>query len=107
MLERFESLNEFPDNVNMALKSLSQGSFISKIPEGDLERLGRIADRTSYRILIGVMVASFVIGMSLVILATQNALVAEPTLIIVLVYAVAILIVVFSAAQLIRSIDKH
>jgi ubiquinone biosynthesis protein len=107
MLERFESLNEFPDNVNMTLKQLSKGSFISKIPEGDLERLGRIADRTSYRILIGLMVASFVIGMSLVVLATQNAVVAEPTLIIVLVYAVAILIVVFSAAQLIRSIDKH
>jgi ubiquinone biosynthesis protein len=107
LLERFDSVKEFPKNVNMAFKQLSKGSFILKIPDEDLERLERTADKTSYRILLGLVVASIVIGMSLVLLATQRVLAAEQIQFAVLVYAVAILIVVFSAVQLMRSREKH
>jgi ubiquinone biosynthesis protein len=107
MLERFDSMKEFPNNVNMLVKHLSKGSFISRIPDDNLERLERIADRTSYWILLGLVVAAIVVGMSLVVLATERALVQEPVQIAVLVYALAVLIVVFSMVQLMRTRDKH
>jgi len=106
VLERFDDLKEFPNNVNMMVKQLSKGSFALKMSDDDVERFGRIADRTSYRILLGLVVSSIVIGMSLVVLATQSALAAEPIQITVLVYAIAVMLVVFSMVQLIRSQDK-
>jgi ubiquinone biosynthesis protein len=106
ILERFNSLKEFPNNVNMTLKQLSKGSFILRIPDDNLKRLERIADRTSYRILLGLVVASIVVGMSLVVLATLRVLAQEPIQIAVLVYALAILIIVISMVELMRSRDK-
>jgi ubiquinone biosynthesis protein len=103
LLQRFDSLKEFPKNVDMAVKQLSKGTFISRIPNDDLERLERIADRTSYRILLGLVVASIVVGMSLVMLATRGVFTQEPVQVAVLVYAVAMVIVIFSTVQLVRS----
>ena len=103
MLERFDSLKDLPSNVNMMFKQLSKGSFVLKIPDDSLERLERIADRTSYRILLGLVVASIVVGMSLVLLATQRVLTQESVQVAVLVYAIAIVIVVFTAVQLVKS----
>jgi len=50
-------------------------------------------------------VASIVVGMSLVLLATQRVLTQESVQVAVLVYAIAIVIVVFTAVQLVKS--KH
>ena len=107
MLERFDRLKEFPKNVTLALKQLSKGSFVLKIPDEDLERIEKMADRTSYRILLGLVVASIVIGMSLVLLVTQRTLSAEQAQIAVFIYAAAILIIVFTAVELMRSREKH
>ena len=103
LLEKFDSLKGLPNNVNMMFRQLSKGSFVFKLPNDDLERLERIADRTSYRILLGLVIASIVVGMSLVVLATQSALAQEPVQITVLVYAVAILVVVVSTVQILKS----
>ena len=103
MLERFDDIKELPNNVNMALKQLSKGNLVLKVPDDDFGRLERIADRTSYRILLGLVAASIVVGMSLVFLASQSVLTGESVQFAVLVYAVAVLIVVFSAVQLMRS----
>jgi len=107
MLKKFDGLREFPKNVNSTLKQLSKGSFLLKISDGDMERLEKIADRTSYRVLLGLMVASIVIGVSLALFAAQRVLTTAPVQIIVLVYAVAIIIVVFSTFELLRSQEKH
>lgn len=106
MLEKFDSLKEFPKNVNSTLKQLSKGSFLLKMSDVDLERLERVADRTSYRILLGLVVASTIIGVSLVTFAAVRVLTASVE-IAVLVYAVAIVIVVFSMIGLMRSRDRH
>jgi ubiquinone biosynthesis protein len=103
LLERFDSLKGLPNNVNMMFRQLSKGSFVFKLPDEDLERLERIADRTSYRILLGLVIASIVVGMSLVVLATRGALAQEPVQITVLVYAVAIIVVVVSMFQILKS----
>ena len=107
LFEKFDSLKEFPKNVNMTLKQLSKGIFIFKIPDDDLSRLERIGDRASYRILLGLVIASIVVGMSLVVLATQNVLAAVPVQVTLFVYAFAILIVLLSAVQLLRSRNKQ
>jgi len=108
LLEKFDNLAEIPKNVDAALKQLSKGSYLLKIPDDDIQKLERIADRTSYRILLGLVVSSILIGMSIVILATQNMLgVVEPIQITLLIYAIAILIIVISVVQLVRSRDKH
>ena len=107
LFEKFDSLKEFPKNVNMTLKQLSKGIFILKIPDDDLSRLERIGDRASYRILLGLVIASIVVGMSLVVLATQNVLAAVPVQVTLFVYAFAILIVLLSAVQLLRSRNKN
>jgi ubiquinone biosynthesis protein len=107
ILEKFDSLKEFPKNVSTMFRQLSKGSFVLRIPEDNLERLERIADRTSYRILLGLVVASIVVGMSLVVLATQRVLTQEPIQIVVPVYAFATLIVVLSVIELMKSRDKH
>ena len=107
LFEKFDSLKEFPNNINMTLKQLSKGIFIFKIPDDDLSRLERISDRASYRILLGLVIASIVVGMSLVVLATQTVLTTVPVQVTLVVYAFAILIILLTAVQLMRSRKKH
>jgi ubiquinone biosynthesis protein len=107
MVEEFEKIKELPKNANTVLKQLSKGYFILKIPDKDLEELERIADRTSYRILIGLVLSSIVMGMSFVVLAEQSVLAAESLQIAVIVYVVAVLILVVSTIQLMRARDKR
>jgi ubiquinone biosynthesis protein len=107
MIKKFDSLKEFPKNLNLTLRQLSKGFLVLKIPDGDLVRLERIADKTSYRILLGLVIASIVIGMSLVLLAAQSALASIPIELVVFAYSIAILILVFSAIGLMRSRRKH
>jgi ubiquinone biosynthesis protein len=107
LIEKFDNLREFPKNVNMTLKQLSRGIFVLKTPDDDLARLERIADKTSYRILIGLVIASIVMGMSLVLLATQSVLASLPVQLVVFAYAIAVVIVVLSAVGLMRLRGKH
>ncbi|MCJ7635701.1 hypothetical protein MUP77_25330, partial [Candidatus Bathyarchaeota archaeon] len=98
---------KLPNNINLVLQRLSAGSFMLRIAHDDLDRLGNIFDRAAYKLLLGLMIASIVVGMSLIVLATQNLFSTEALQIIVLFYVVAIFIGVFSVVQLIRSRDKH
>jgi ubiquinone biosynthesis protein len=107
LFEKFDSLKEFPKNVNMTLKQLSKGSFILKIPDEDLSRLERISDRASFRLLLGLVIASIVVGMSLLLLATQSVLSVVPIQLILFAYALAVLIIIISAIGLMRSRNKH
>jgi len=70
-------------------------------------RLSNSIDRASYKILLGLVLASIVVGMSLVVLATQSVLTPESFQVTVIVYAVAIFVGIFSSVQLIRERDKR
>jgi ubiquinone biosynthesis protein len=107
ILEALLDAKELPNNINLVLQRLSAGSFMLRIAHDDLDRLGNIFDRAAYKLLLGLVMASIVVGMSLIIVATQNRFIMEALQIIVLFYAVAIFIGVFSVVQLIRFRDKH
>jgi ubiquinone biosynthesis protein len=107
ILEALQDVKDLPSNVNMVLKRLSMGSFTFKIAHDDLDRLGNSIDRASYKILLGLVLASIVVGMSLVVLATQSVLTPESFQVTVIVYAVAIFVGIFSSVQLIRERDKR
>ncbi|MCX6649928.1 MAG: AarF/UbiB family protein [Candidatus Bathyarchaeota archaeon] len=107
ILDAFRDAKDLPSNINSALKRLSQGSFTFKIAHDDLDRLGNSIDRASYKILLGLVMASIVIGMSLVVLATQSVLSAESFQLTVAIYALAVFVGIFSVVQLIRERDKR
>ncbi|MDP2900808.1 MAG: AarF/ABC1/UbiB kinase family protein, partial [Candidatus Bathyarchaeota archaeon] len=86
---------------------LSTGKVTMKIAHDDLDRIGNSIDRASYKILLGLLLASIVIGMSLIVIATQNILTEESFLLTISVYAVVVLVGVFSVFQLIRQRDKR
>ena len=95
------------NNINAALKRVSQGPFTFKIAHDDLDRLGNSINRASYKILLGLVMASIVIGRSLVVLATQSVLSIESFQIAVVVYALAAFVGIYSVIQLIRERDKR
>jgi ubiquinone biosynthesis protein len=107
LLYAFQDAKDLPNNVNMAIKRLSTGSFTLKIAHDDLDRLGNSIDRASYKVLLGLVMASIVVGMSLVVLATQSMLTVESLQITVLVYAIAIFVGILSVVQLICERDKR
>jgi hypothetical protein len=61
-----------------------------KIAHDDLDRLGKNIDHASYKNLLGMIVASIVIGMSLVVVAMKDVLSINYFLLVVLTYVVAI-----------------
>ena len=98
---------EIPDNVNLALKKISQGSFTWRIAHDDIDRLGNSIDRASYKIMLGMIIASIVVGTSLVVLATQEVLTLEGFQLTVAIYIFAILIGIFVVLQIIRGRSKR
>jgi ubiquinone biosynthesis protein len=107
ILDAFNEVKELPNSVNMALRRISRGSFTFKFAHDDIDRLGNSIDRASYKMLLGLVMASIVIGMSLVVLATQSVLSVEAFQLTVAIYAVAVLVGIYSVVQLIRERDKR
>ncbi len=107
ILDAFQNATDLPENVNETFKRLSTGKVTMKIAHDDLDRIGNSIDRASYKILLGLLLASIVIGMSLIVIATQNILTEESFLLTISVYAVVVLVGVFSVFQLIRQRDKR
>jgi ubiquinone biosynthesis protein len=105
--EAFLEAKDIPSNFNLALKRISQGSFIWRIAHDDLDRLGGSIDKASYKIMLGMIIASIVIGTSLVVLATREVLTFESFQVTVSVYIAAILIGIFVVLQIIREKRKH
>lgn len=107
IIDAFQNATDLPENVNETFKRLSTGKVTMKIAHDDLDRIGNSIDRASYKLLLGLLLASIVIGMSLIVIATQNILTEESFLLTIGVYAVVVLVGVFSVFQLIRQRDKR
>jgi ubiquinone biosynthesis protein len=105
--EAFLEAKDIPSNVNLALKKISQGSFTWRIAHDDLDRLGGSIDMASYKIMLGMIIASIVVGTSLVVLATREVLTFESFQVTVAIYLAAILVGIFVVLQLIRERRKH
>ncbi len=62
-----ESLIAMPHNVNETLRSISEGAVSIEIEKNSLQRIVGSLDRTSDKIVIGLVTAAIVVGSSLVL----------------------------------------
>lgn len=62
-----EGLLAIPENVNETLKTLSEGTVTIELEDADLEAIVRVIDRTSDKVVVGLVVAAIVVGSSLIL----------------------------------------
>jgi ubiquinone biosynthesis protein len=67
-----EGLFELPASMNTILKRFSTGAITFDIVDSDMQRFQTITDRATDRILAGFIIASLVIGSSVVIFASRQ-----------------------------------
>ncbi|KLK88157.1 ubiquinone biosynthesis protein [Methanoculleus sediminis] len=67
IVDAAEGLLAIPGNVNETLKTLSEGTVTLELENHDLDRIVGVIDRTSDKIIVGVVVAAIVVGSSLVL----------------------------------------
>ena len=91
LLEAADALFDLPRNVNLMLRRLSTGTFKLEIVDTDIQKLQMSLDKASDKLMIGMVVASLVIGSSLVLLASPLTLPREISWIAILGYTAAVL----------------
>jgi ubiquinone biosynthesis protein len=87
-----EGMFELPMNLNNILKRFSSGAIKFEVAEADLQRVQHIMDRSSDKVLVGLITAALVVGSSLVIFASRATITGPLLLLASLVYAVAVII---------------
>lgn len=91
LLEATDALFDMPRNLNLMLRRLSTGTFKLEIVETDIQKLQMSLDKASDKLMIGLVVASLVVGSSLVLLASPFTLPNEISWLAILGYAAAVL----------------
>jgi ubiquinone biosynthesis protein len=92
VIEAADGFFDMPRNVNRMLKQLSTGTIKIDILENDIKQLQQALDRTSDKVLIGLIIAGMVVGSSFIL---QESSIYFPNLVIFvasLTYVAAILI---------------
>ena len=70
----FRTLLRIPDQVSSALKKVSEGKVRIDVVADDLRRLQETMDRSTDRIMVGLITSSVVIGSSLLLLASGSSI---------------------------------
>jgi len=91
LLEGADALLDMPRNLNLMLRRLSTGTFKLELVDSDIQKLQMALDRASDKIMIGFVVASLVVGSSLVLQASPSTLPKEISWIAILGYTAAVL----------------
>jgi ubiquinone biosynthesis protein len=91
LLEAADALFDMPRNLNLMLRRLSTGTFKLEIVDTDIQKLQMALDKASDKLMIGFVVASLVIGSSLVLLASPFTLPNEISWLAILGYTAAVL----------------
>jgi ubiquinone biosynthesis protein len=91
LLEAADALFDMPRNLNLMLRRLSTGTFKLEILDSDIQKLQMSLDKASDKLMIGFVVASLVIGSSLVLQASPATLPKEISWIAILGYTAAVL----------------
>ena len=71
LLEAADGMFDLPRNVNRTLKKLATGTVTVEIVETDVRKLQQSLERTSDKLLVGIITAAVVIGSSLVLLSSD------------------------------------
>jgi len=91
LLDSADAILDMPRNLNLMLRRLSTGTFKLSAEENDIQKVQMALDKASDKIMIGMVVASLVVGSSLVLQATPFELPKEIGWIAILGYTAAVL----------------
>ncbi len=91
LLDSADAILDMPRNLNLMLRRLSTGTFKLEIVDTDIQKLQMALDKAADKLMVGMVVASLVVGSSLVLQATPFALPKEIGWIAVLGYTAAVL----------------
>lgn len=91
LLDSADAILDMPRNLNLMLRRLSTGTFKLEIVDTDIQKVQMALDKASDKIMIGMVVASLVVGSSLVLQASPFALPKEIGWIAILGYTAAVL----------------
>ncbi len=91
LLEAADAVFDMPRNLNLMIRRLSTGTFKLELVESDLQKFQMALDKASDKLMIGMVVASLVIGSSLVLLASPSILPKEVSYLAILGYTAAVL----------------
>jgi len=69
LLDGVDALFDMPRNLNLMLRRLSTGTFTLKLEESNIMKVQTALDKASDKVLLGLVVASLVVGSSLVLLS--------------------------------------
>jgi ubiquinone biosynthesis protein len=94
---------EIPGNINEAIKRLSTGNIRFRLAHDDIDRLGRRINRAAYRVLFGMVLASIMVGLSIMVLTMRGILSTEYLVAIIGIYIVSILVAMISVYQLLKN----
>ncbi len=93
---------EIPQNINEATKRLSTGNIRLRLAHDDIDRLSRRIDRASYKVLLGLVFASILIGLSITVLTMKSTFSPPYLEAIIGVYTASILVAITSAYYLLK-----
>ena len=92
LLDGVDALLDMPRNLNLMLRRLSTGTFKLEIVDTDIQKLQMSLDKASDKLMIGMVVASLVVGSSLVLQSSSFTLPKEVSWIAILGYTAAVLV---------------
>ena len=106
-LEAVDGLLEMPRVINRTLRQLSTGTIKIDIMDDDILRIQQSLDRTSDKILIGLIVAGVVVGSSLVITVADIQIPALVFYLAAMAYVAAILIGLYTVYHVLWGVKKE
>ena len=92
LLDGVDALLDMPRNLNLMLRRLSTGTFKLEIVDTDIQKLQMSLDKASDKLMIGMVVASLVVGSSLVLQSSSFTLPKEVSWLAILGYTAAVLV---------------
>jgi ubiquinone biosynthesis protein len=92
LLDSADAILDMPRNLNLMLRRLSTGTFKLEVVDTDIQKVQMALDKASDKIMIGMVVASLVVGSSLVLQASPFELPKEVGWLAILGYTAAVLV---------------
>ncbi len=102
LVDMQQGIFEVPENINEATKRLSTGNIRVRLSHDDIDRLGRRIDRAGYKVLLGMILASIVIGMSTTVLTMKGLLSPQYIEAIIGIYVVSIFVAIISGIYIMK-----
>jgi ubiquinone biosynthesis protein len=107
LIEAVDGILETPRNLNKMLRQFSTGTVKIDIVDSDILRLQQSLDRTSDKILIGLIVAGVVVGSSLVLTVADVKIPPFVFYLAALAYVVAIIIGLYTIWHVMRTARRR